>query len=314
MSSQPETVAAGRTRPRTLEAVRAMARERSPARLAVVCAEDAVALDAAHAAVAEGIVEPVLYGQPAEIAAKAPPGLLERSEVVRADAPALAAALAAAAAGRGEVDVILKGRLRTDELLRAVLSTEAGLRTGRLLSDVLIYEDRAQGEPRIVGVSDGGLVIAPTLSDKREIVRNAVQLFHCLGFPRPLIAIMSATEVVSPAIPSTVDAQILTEEAARGDFGECEVYGPLALDNALDPAAASAKGINHPVAGHADCMIAPSIEAGNLLGKATKFLGSSVCGHVIVGARVPILIPSRVESAADKLTSIALGVIAHADA
>lgn len=290
-----------------------MAVGRTPARLAVVCADDGVALEAVASAVGLGIVVPVLFGDLAAIEAKAPAALLDRCELVAAGSAQDAARLASLAARAGDVDVLMKGALRTDQLLRAALSADAGLRTGRRLSDVAFYDDRVQGAPRLVGITDGGLSIAPTLADKRDIVRNAVAVLHRLVFARPRIAIMSATEAVTGAMPSTLDARTLTEEGARGDFGDCDVYGPLALDNALSPAAAAAKGIDHPVAGHADCLVAASIEAGNHLGKAAKYLAGSVLGHVIAGARVPILIPSRVESAEDKLTSICLGVICSAD-
>jgi phosphate butyryltransferase len=199
--------------------------------------------------------------------------------------------------------------LRTDELLRAVLDKSAGLTMGRLLSDVMLYEDALSGQVRLVGLSDGGLNVAPSLEQKRQIVHNAVSVMHSLGRARPRIAIMCASEVVSESMPATLDARALTELGAAGEFGEAEVYGPLALDNALLESAARAKGIDNPVAGHADCMIMPNIEAGNLLGKAVKYLGGSQCAHVVAGAKVPILIPSRVESADDKLNAIALGVI-----
>ncbi len=212
-------------------------------------------------------------------------------------------------AGDGEVDVILKGHLRTDELLRAVLDKQAGLRTGCLLSDVLFYEDTLSGNKRLVGITDGGLNVAPNRDQKEQIIRNAVSVLHCLGFARPKIAVMSATESVSENLPSTMDAAALTEIGRQGGFGEADVYGPLALDNALLLSAAETKGIRNPVAGQADCLVVPSIEAGNLLGKAVKYLGGSQCAHVVVGAKVPILIPSRVESADDKLNAIALGVI-----
>ncbi len=120
---------------------------------------------------------------------------------------------------------------------------------------------------------------------------------------------MSATEAVSEGLPSTVDARTIAEMGARGEFGEADVFGPFALDNALCPEAAKAKGISNPVAGAANCLIAPSIEVGNFLGKAAKYFNRSACAHVVVGARVPILIPSRVESIEDKLNSIALGVL-----
>jgi phosphate butyryltransferase len=209
----------------------------------------------------------------------------------------------------GEVDLLLKGHLRTDELLRAALDKQHGVRTGRLLSDVLLYEDTLAGEVRLVGITDGGLNVLPGLEQKKRIVQNAVEVLRCLGLARPKIAIMSATEAVSDSVPSSVDAKRLAEMGTEGEFGEVDICGPIALDCALLESAARAKGIWHPVAGHADCMVVPNIESGNLLGKSVKYLGGSECAHVVVGAKVPILIPSRVESVDDKINSIALGVI-----
>ena len=180
---------------------------------------------------------------------------------------------------------------------------------GRLLSDVLLYEDRLGSNLRLVGITDGGLNVSPSLEQKKQIVQNAIEVMRSLGFRRPKIAIMSATEAVSTAVPSTVDAKALTDMGDAGQFGEAEVFGPLALDCALLESAAQAKGIAHAVVGHADCMVVPNIESGNLLGKAVKYLGGSPCAHVVAGARIPVLIPSRVESVDDKLNSIALGVV-----
>ena len=147
------------------------------------------------------------------------------------------------------------------------------------------------------------------MEQKKQIVLNAIEVMRSLGVARPKIAIMSATEAVSESVPSSVDARSLTEMGKAGEFGDVEVFGPLALDCALLESAARAKGIEHPVAGHADCMVVPNIEAGNLLGKSVKYLGGSQCAHVVAGAKVPILIPSRVESVDDKVNSIALGVL-----
>jgi phosphate butyryltransferase len=273
-------------------------------------ADDLVALAAVQDAWQLEIAIPVLIGDETKIrslaAASGFDDLLRQAEFVPTDQPA---AVGAKMAGDGEVDVILKGHLRTDELLRAVLDKQAGLRTGCLLSDVLFYEDTLSGNKRLVGITDGGLNVAPNRDQKEQIIRNAVSVLHCLGFARPKIAVMSATESVSENLPSTMDAAALTEIGRQGGFGEADVYGPLALDNALLLSAAETKGIRNPVAGQADCLVVPSIEAGNLLGKAVKYLGGSQCAHVVVGAKVPILIPSRVESADDKLNAIALGVI-----
>jgi phosphate butyryltransferase len=231
-------------------------------------------------------------------------GFTQNAEIIDSNgAPAEAVRLAC----EGRVDILLKGHLRTDELLHAVLDRDAGLRTGRLLSDVLLYEDKLAGGTRLIGITDGGLNVAPNLEQKQQIVENAIEVLRRLGIRRPKIALMSATESVSKSVPSTEDAATLSRMA--GIFGEADVFGPIALDCALLESAARAKGISHPVAGHADCMVVPNIEAGNLLGKAVKYIGGSQCAHVVVGAKVPILIPSRVESADDKLNSIALGVL-----
>jgi phosphate butyryltransferase len=286
-------------------------------RVAVVAADDPIALAAAAEARALHIAEPVLVGEPVAIRTVVRKlgarerRALEGCEIVDAPIPEEAAKAAVRLARRGEVHVLLKGHLRTDQLLRAVLEKETGLRTGRLLSDVLIYEDTLSGRPRLVGITDGGVNVLPTLEEKVQIVRNAVEVFHTLGFPRPKVALMSATEVVTDAIPSTVEADELTRRHRQGELElpECELYGPLALDNALLEWAARAKRVASPVAGRADILVVPNIEAGNLLGKAVKFFGGSICAHVVLGARVPVLIPSRVESAEDKLHSIALGVL-----
>jgi len=220
-----------------------------------------------------------------------------------------AAAFAVKMAREGSIDILMKGHLRTDQLLRPVLDKENGLRNGGLLSDVAFFETRHTGEPKLVGLTDGGLNVAPTLEQKKQIVLNAIEVLHCLGIHRPRIAVMSAIEVVSEAVPSTVDARALTEMGLAGCFGDAEVYGPLALDNALLHSAAKAKGINSGVAGNADCLVVPSVEAGNLLGKAIHVLAGLEFGHVVVGAKVPILIPSRVEDAQTKVNTIAMGVL-----
>ena len=295
---------------RTFEQLRERAKGLGPRRVVVVSADDEVALTAAAEALRLGIAIPVLAGDLGKIHEIAEAlglgGLIERAEFV--DAPNDAAAAAVRLVRAGGAAILLKGHLRTDELLRAVLHKQDGLRAGRLLSDVLLFE-YGKGERRLVGVTDGGLNVAPKLEQKIEIVENAIEVMRSLGIVRPRIAIMSATEVVSDAVPSTRDAQALTAMGAEGAFGDAQVYGPLAVDNALLESAAAAKGIRNPVAGRADCLVAPNIEAANMFGKAAKYLGGSACAHVVVGAKAPILIPSRVESAEDKLNAIALGVI-----
>lgn len=294
--------------------LRARAVAQGPRRVVVAGANSVTALAALAEAVRAGLATPVLVGDEARVRARIEEGQLEalaRTPVLPAADPAAAATRAAALAGAGEAEVVLKGEARTDQLLRAILDARHSLRTSRLLSDVLLYEDTLAGHTRLVGVTDGGINVQPSPDDLGQIIRNAVQVLHALGFPEPRVALLSATEAVSEALASTITAHALTEQAVTGAFGACRVYGPLALDNALLESAARAKGITAAVAGRADIMVAPNIEAGNILGKAVKYYAGSTCAHVVVGARVPVLIPSRVESAEDKLNSIALGVLMH---
>ncbi|HEX8927148.1 MAG TPA: phosphate acyltransferase [Terriglobales bacterium] len=292
------------------EELRQRAKELGPKRVAIVTADDEVALTAADGCLHLGIANFVLIGSEQRIRAKAEQlglkDLLAKAKIVDSATPA---ETAVKMAREGQVDILLKGHLRTDELLGAVLKKEVGLRTGRILSDVLLYEDTLSGKRRLVGMTDGGLNVAPDLKAKKEILENAIEVMRILGFSHPKMAIMSATEAVSPSLPSTVDAKALTDMCAAGEFGDAEVFGPVALDCALLRSAVEAKGIKYPGAGYADCMVVPNIEAGNLLGKATKYLGGSANAHVVVGAMVPILIPSRVETSEDKINAIALGVL-----
>jgi phosphate butyryltransferase len=208
----------------------------------------------------------------------------------------------------GEARVILKGRLHTGDLMRAVLDREAGLRTGRLLSDVLVSEHPLA--PRLVGVTDGGVNVAPTLEQKRQILQNAVRVFQRLGVERPKVAVLCAVETVEASQPQTAEARALAEMAERGEIEGCDVVGPIALDGALAIQAAKAKKMTSPVAGRADILLVPTIEVGNALGKSFTWLAGKTVAHVIEGAAAPVLIPSRAEAAQDKLCSIALGILA----
>ena len=294
--------------------LRDRARTAGPVPVAVVAAASDTALVAVSAAVDLGIARPLLVGPRSVVAGRIDAlGLaaLAGAPVEDASDPDDAARTAVALARAGEVGVLLKGAIRTDQLLRAALDRQAGLRTERLLSDVLLYEDRVSGGARMVGVTDGGINSVPDAEALYRIVVNGVEVLRLLGWSRPRVALLSATEVVTPSVPSTEAARRVAERAAA-ELGHADVAGPLALDNALLPAAAEAKEITGPVAGRADLLVAPSIEAGNLLGKAVKYIGGSITAHVVVGATVPILIPSRVESAEDKLHSIALGALVWA--
>jgi len=295
----------------TFAELRKRACEVGPKRVGVVLADDEVALAAMADAFRIGMAFPVLIGEEKHIRDKAESlglsDLAAKAEFVSVHEGA--AAHAVKMAREGSIDILMKGHLRTDQLLRPVLDKENGLRNGRLLSDVAFFETKHTPQPRLVGLSDGGLNVAPTLEQKKQIILNAIDVMHCLGMHRPRIAVMSAIEVVTEAMPSTVDAHALTQMGLAGEFGEADVFGPLAIDNALFHSHAQVKGISNRVAGNADCLIVPSVEAGNLLGKAIFLLAGLESGHVVAGAKVPILIPSRAEDAQTKVNTIALGVL-----
>jgi phosphate butyryltransferase len=269
------------------------------------------ALRAVDRAAERGLVTPHLVGPAAAIRERIDAlGLSSLGNAAISDASDADAAVRSVALVReGGGELLLKGSVRTDALLQAVLDRRTGLRAHgeALLSDVLFYEDRFSAQPRLVGITDGGINVLPSAAALRRILHNGILVLQALGRTRPQVALLSATEAVSGALPSTVVARELQEAAERGEFGGCTVAGPLALDSVLLAASARAKGISTAVAGQADLMVVPNIEAGNILGKAVKYLYGSITAHVIVGARAPVLIPSRVESAADKLASIALG-------
>lgn len=295
---------------RTLGELVDRAREGGRVRLVVPAAESETALAAAVLADRNGLADPVLLGDERGITL----ALLDmgadpqRFRIVHEPDDVQAARRAVAMVRDGEARVILKGRLHTGDLMRAVLDREAGLRTGRLLSDVLVSEHPLA--PRLVGVTDGGVNVAPSLDQKRQILENAVRVFRRLGVERPKVAVLCAVETVEASQPQTAEARALAELAERGEIEGCDVTGPIALDGALAIQAAKAKKMTSPVAGRADILLVPTIEVGNALGKSFTWLAGKTVAHVIEGAAAPVLIPSRAEAAQDKLCSIALGILA----
>ncbi|MBZ5594207.1 MAG: phosphate butyryltransferase [Acidobacteriia bacterium] len=211
--------------------------------------------------------------------------------------------------GKVEADILMKGSLDTATLIKATLRPESGLRTGRLLSDVFLFEYNSRRENKLVMITDGGLNIAPDLAAKVQLIRNAVEVAHALGNANPKVAVLAATELVQPNMPAATDAAELLRMYERGEIPGCVVYGPLALDNALDEYAAREKHIASPVAGAAEILVCPNIECANALAKSTTYIGHARLAHVIVGARIPILIPSRADNRDAKLLSFALGMI-----
>ncbi len=236
-------------------------------------------------------------------------GSLDKITIVDSDQPVEALRAAIDLARKGEIDILLKGSVDTSTMMKEVLKDDSGLKTGRLLSDIFLLEYPQYKDNKFVMITDGGMTLAPDLMNKVELIRNAVDVAHALGNDNPKVAVLSATEFVTPKLQSTIDAAALTKMNERGQISGCTVDGPLALDNALSEEAAQEKGLKSPVAGKAQILIASNIEAANSLAKSTTYFGNIRLAHVIIGSRVPILIPSRSDKSDAKVLSIALGMV-----
>jgi phosphate butyryltransferase len=265
----------------------------------------AAVLDAAKA----GLIVPTLVGPRGRIEAAAKAGGLDISPYRLVDASHSEASAEAAVAlvAKGEAGLLMKGSLHTDELLHAVLDPAKGLRTGRRLSHVYLFD--VPGYPRPLLVTDAAVNISPTLQEKADIVQNAIDLAHVMGIAEPRVAVLSAVETVKPEIPSTVDAAALSKMAERGQIKGGRIDGPLAFDNAVSPSAAREKGIVSSVAGQADILLAPDLEAGNMLAKQLSFLANADAAGIVLGARVPIILTSRADPERTRLASCAVAVL-----
>lgn len=281
------------------------ARGGKPVRTAIVNAVNTVALESARDATEAGIIEPVLVGDLIEIRKAAGQlgwdiGIYEVIEASGEDAAALAGAMAA---GKGRVDALMKGHLHTDSFMKAVLNKEAGLRMGKPLTH--ISHLTVPGRDGWIMLTDGALNPMPDVEMKKSIIQNVVRLAHALGNSRPKVALLSATEVISPRIPSTGDAAELARWA-KAAVPDADVDGPLAFDLCVSPEAAKVKGVKGPVAGAADILIMPEIVVGNALMKMmTQYMGACMAG-IVMGAKVPILLTSRSDPPPARLASAAL--------
>jgi phosphate butyryltransferase len=279
-------------------------------KVAIAGAENRSALQAMVVAVKQGIAEGLLFGRESKIArfiAEVPEEFRGFLSIVHADTEKEAAFMAVEAVRTKNAHVLLKGKVKTDVLLKAVLDVTTGLRTGRLLSDIFMFEDPNREKKKLMIITDGGVVLKPTLQQKIQLIENAVLVSHALGNPNPKVAILSAIETINPNIPSTIDAAIITKMNQRGQIPGCIIDGPFALDNAVSREAARIKRIRSRVAGQADILVCPEIESANMLAKSTAYFAHFRLAHVTVGAAAPVLIPSRADSADAKLFSIALG-------
>ena len=254
----------------------------------------------------EDLLEPVLIGPRAKIEAAAEEAgvSLDGFNIIDTEHSHAAAAKAVEMAVSGDVSVLVKGSLHTDELLGAVIARDSGLRTERRISHVYAMDIPAYEKPLIV--TDAAVNILPSLDQKRDICQNAVDLMHQLGVEEPLVAVLAAVETVNADMPATLDAAALTVMAARGQISGARVDGPLAYDNAISMAAAKTKGIVSPVAGQADILLVPDLEAGNMLAKQLIYFADAIAAGLILGARVPIVLTSRADPLTARMASAAL--------
>jgi phosphate acetyltransferase len=290
-----------------LDALEAAARGKGRLAVAVAypCSTDSLA--AAVFAYKEGIIEPVLVGprRRIEACASALQASLEGFRFVEAgDDPIVASRMAVALVSAGEVNALMKGSQHTDELLSAVVSRDANLRTSRRMSHVFWFDLPAYHKPLMV--TDAVVNMAPGLKDKVDILANAIALSHAIGIASPKIALLSAIETVNPDLASSVDAAALSKMADRGQIDGAVIDGPLAFDNAISAASATTKGISSPVAGDPDILMVPNLDVGNVLYKSFIYMGGGECAGVILGARVPIILTSRSDSRRARIASCAL--------
>ncbi len=287
----------------------ARCKEFSPVGTAVAHPCDETSLKGAVEAAELGIMTPILVGPRARIVALAAQFQLDISPYEIVDAPHshAAADLAVQLAREGKAEMLMKGSLHTDELMGAVVRTATGLRTERRISHAFIMD--VPSLDRAIIVTDAAINIFPTLEDKQHIIQNAIDLALALGFSQPKVAILSAMETVNPKIQSTVEAGALCKMADRGQITGGILDGPLALDNAINLSAAQIKHIQSPVAGYADILVVPDLEAGNMLAKSLSFMADADAAGIVLGARVPIILTSRADSVMTRLASCAVAAL-----
>ncbi len=286
-----------------------LAQERGPKTVVVAAAAQEAVLLAVNEAEELGIADVILVGDQPEIEriGHANNVDLGRLEIVHEPDPVRAAQQTMTFINERRAQIAMKGAIQTADFLRAVLDRKNGLRAGRLFSHVAAFD--IPGFDRLMLVSDAGVVVAPTLQEKADIVRNAIDVAHRLGIAQPKVALLAATETVNPKIPATVDAAALSKMAERKQIVGGIVDGPLTLDNAISLEAAAIKGVESPVAGRADILVSPDIEAGNILAKGIVYFAQAYMAGVIVGARAPIILPSRSDTHQAKLIAISMCVV-----
>lgn len=298
-------------RHRHFEALVEKAKALAPLPVAVVCPDDPNSLGGALLAAKEGLIRPLLVGAESAIraAAEAEGEDLSGFEILDVAGDFEAALRACALVHEGRVGAVMKGHLHTDDLLKAMLDKTAGLRVGKRFTHVFVMD--VPGRPEPLTVTDAAINIAPDLATKVDIVQNAIDLVRAIGF-EPRAAILSAVEMVNPAIQSSLDAALLSKMAERGQIKGGQVDGPLAMDNAVDLGAARTKGLSGGVAGKANILVAPNIDAGNMISKQLSFISHAEGAGLVLGARVPVILNSRSDSPMARLASCAVAALHHA--
>jgi phosphate acetyltransferase len=270
-----------------------------------------VALRGATEAAEEGLIKPTLIGDEAAIRALAAKIGVDISlyPILDADDEVKAAELSVSMCRSGSAQAMMKGSLHTDELMKVAMARDTGLRTSRRITHVFVMDTPAYA--RTLLITDAAINIKPEFEDKIHIVQNAIDLAHALGIPEPKVALLSAVETVNPKIPSTMEAAALCKMADRGQITGGILDGPLAFDTAVSAHAAEIKHLNSPVTGQADILVVPDLESGNMLAKQLEYLGGAQLAGIVLGARVPVILTSRADSAETRLTSCAVACLLH---
>lgn len=282
----------------------------SKKKVAVVAAQDEHTLEAVFRAKKDNIVEPILIGDKQkikEVIERLQEDLSEEA-IIEVNDDAAAAAKAVELINSEKADFIMKGKIQTADLLKAVVNKEKGLRTGNVMSHVVIHE--LPTYHKLLAVTDGGMMMYPNLEEKKQIIENAVNTFIAMGYDEPKVAVLAAVETVNPKMPEAVDADLLKKMNENGEIKNCIVEGPISYDLTMSKESADIKGFKSPVTGDADILIVPNITAGNILGKSLVYSAGAKMAGFIVGAKVPIVLTSRGSTAEEKYLSLVLSASA----
>lgn len=282
----------------------------SKKKVAVVSAQDEHTLEAVFKAKKDNIVEPILIGNKKkiiEILSRLHESVLEES-IINVESDSEAAEKAVELINENKADFIMKGKIQTADLLRAVVNKENGLRTGKVMSHIVIHEIPTYH--KLLAVTDGGMMMYPSLDEKKQILENAVSTFLALGYENPKVAVLAAVETVNPKMQESVDADMLKKINIKGEIKSCIVEGPISYDLTMSKESASIKGFVSPVTGEADIIVVPNITVGNILGKSLVYSAGAKMAGFIVGAKVPIVLTSRGSTSEEKYLSLALSASA----